>query len=100
MAENPKDKDSEDDPRAFPPESDVRVFSDFILYFTARGKFQDFPIESKGRRQGIRELLGERIVRLTQERRLRPVRITLTVGQKSERVYLVAGVRKGKQLSR
>ncbi len=78
-----------------PPDSDTRIYTDFILFFVDKGKFRDFPLMSSGRRQGILDLLGQRVVKLTQDRRVRPVEITLTLGEKPQRVYLICSVRKG-----
>ncbi len=77
--------------------SNVRVYSDFILYFCKSGVFQHHPLLDGSRRKGVISLLGsERVTKMTSQRRLRPVLLTLTPGVPEQRVYLFAICRESK----
>ncbi len=76
---------------------DTRVYSDFILYFCKSGRFQHHPLLDSNRKRGVLNLLGaERVTKMTTERRLKPVVMTLIAGTPEQRVYLVAIVRESK----
>ncbi len=81
-----------------PPQiTDVRQFSDCILYFTKSGRYQVHGLLDDKRRVGVLTLLkGERLAKLTLSRRLKPVLITLTPGEPPQRVFIVALVRESK----
>ncbi len=86
---------SDDSP---PPDiTNVREYSDMILYFVRSGRFQYHSLKDYGRRRGVISLLKpERVFHLSQERRLRPVVMQLTPGEVEQRVYLFALVRESK----
>ncbi len=89
-----KDWSSEDEPVDV---QTTREYSDFILFFVKSGRFQHHPLMDEARRQGVVSLCGvERVTKMTQERRLKPVSMSLTPGEPSQRVYLFAVVAKGK----
>ena len=79
---------------------DTRVYSDFILYFVKSGRFQHHPLLGSKRKKGVLDLLGaERVTKMTNERRLKPVVLTLIAGTPEQRVYLVAIVRESKSMN-
>ncbi len=76
---------------------DSRVYSDFILYFCKSGRFQHHPLLDSNRKKGVLTLLGsDRVTKMTNERRLKPVVLTLIAGTPEQRVYLIAIVRESK----
>ncbi len=80
-----------------PDISNVREYSDFVLYFVKTGRFQHHCLLDEKRRKGVLKLLtSERVIHLTQERRLSPVLLQLTPGEQAQRVYLYALVRDSK----
>ncbi len=95
MSSNSSNGWSEDnDP---PDVSDVRQFSDCILYFTKSGRYQVHGLLDDKRRVGVLTLLkGDRLSKLTMSRRLKPVLITLTPGEPPQRVFIVSLVRESK----
>ncbi len=77
----------------------TREYSDFVLYFAKSGRFQHHPLMDEARRQGVISLCGmERIHKMSQERRLKPVVMSLTPGEPPQRVYLVSIVSSSKYL--
>ncbi len=77
--------------------STTREYSDFILFFVKSGRFQHHPLMDESRRQGVISLCGvERVTKMSLDRRLRPVVMSLTPGEAAQRVYLVAAVAKSK----
>ncbi len=93
-----KKSDSQSTSEEPPPDiSNVREYSDMILYFVKSGRFQYHSLQDYGRRKGVISLLtAERVFKLTQERRLRPVAMQLTAGEVEQRVYLFSLVRSSK----
>ncbi len=80
-----------------PDITNVREYSDFILYFVKSGKFQHHCLQDERRRKGVLSLLTpDRVLKLTKERRLSPVVMQLTPGEPAQRVYLYALVRNSK----
>ncbi len=76
---------------------DTRSYSDFILYLVNSGRFQHNNLLDQGRRMGVLKLFqAERVVKLTRDRRLSPVKVAFTPGGRKQLVYLVAIVRTGK----
>ena len=91
----PQDWSSEEEPPA--DVSTTREYSDFILYFVKAGRFQHHPLMDESRRQGVISLCGaDRVTKMTLDRRLKPVALSLTPGEPNQRVYLVAVVAKSK----
>ncbi len=77
--------------------SDTRQYSEFVLFFVNNGRFQHNSLTDSDRRKGVLNLLqAERVVKLTKERRLSPVNLSLTPGGPKQRVYLIAICRSGK----
>ncbi len=80
-----------------PDLTQVREYSDFVLYYVRSGRFQYHGLMDENRRKGILSLLTpERVTKLNQERRLRPVLISFTPGEVEQRVYLFSIVRSSK----
>ncbi len=80
-----------------PHVSDVRQFSDAILYFAKAGRFEIHGLLDGNRRQGVLTLLKpERVTKLSLGRRLKPVMITMTPGEPAQRVFIMALVRECK----
>ncbi len=76
---------------------DTRSYSDFIIYVVGSGRFQHNNLLDEGRRKGVLKLFqAERVVKLTLERRLSPVKVAFTPGGRKQLVYLVSIVRTGK----
>ncbi len=87
----------DESPDEVPSVTDTRTYSDLIMYFSKNGRFQVNSLYDQDRRKGVLSLMkAERIHKLTLDRRLSPVKLTLTAGQPSQDVYLFALVRKGK----
>ncbi len=83
-------------PEDYPNVTDTRTYSDFILYFERTGRFQSNSILDTDRRMGVITLLkANRITKLSLDRRLSPVQVTLTPGQPPNKVFLFAIVRRG-----
>ncbi len=75
----------------------VREYSDLVMYYVKSGRFQHHPLMDENRRMGALTLLKpHRVTKLTKERRLRPVALTLTRGEPEQRVYLFSIVRSSK----
>ncbi len=92
-----KSDSSEDSFDMDPYISDTRQYSSFITYFVKSGRFQVNSLLDVDRRKGILSLLqAERVIKLTRERRLSPVNVSLTPTGPKQRLYLVAIVRAGK----
>ncbi len=86
----------DESPSEVPSISDTRTYSDVILYFTKNGRFQVNSLYDQKRRKGVLTLLkAERVTKLSLDRRLSPVKLTLTAGQQPQNVYVFAIVRKG-----
>ncbi len=96
MASN-NSESSEESVDMAPYISDTRQYSEFITYWTKSGRFQRNSLLDVDRRKGILALLqSQRVIKLTRERRLSPVNVSMTPGGPKQRIYLVAIVRAGK----
>ncbi len=96
---NRKRPPSEEDSDEIPDLSDCREYSDFIMYFTKSGRFQHHNLMDENRRKGVLSLLtADRLKKLTLERRLSPVNLSLTASGLKQRVYLIALVRASKYI--
>ncbi len=95
---DPKEKSPSDESVLEAPYvGDTRSYSDFILYLVNSGRFQHNNLLDHGRRKGVLTLFqAERVVKLTRERRLSPVKVAFTPGGRKQLVYLIAIVRTGK----
>ncbi len=98
---NPSDRmaspGASEPPEEAPDVSNVRLYSDFLLYFSKAGRLQHHPLLDGPRNRGVLSLLGsERVTKLTGDRRMRPVVLTMVPGTPPQRVYLVAIVRESK----
>ncbi len=91
------DREHEEDPEEVADVGNVRLYSDFLLYFAKAGRIQHHPLLDSNRQRGVMGLLGsERVTKLTRDRRLKPVVMTMVPGTQPQRVYLVAIVRESK----
>ncbi len=96
---NRKRPASEEDPDDIPDLTDCREYSDFLMYFAKSGRFQHHNLMDENRRKGVLTLLtAERLRKLTLERRLSPVNMSLTASGIKQRVYLVALIRSSKYI--
>ncbi len=86
-------------PEDAPDVNNVRIYTDFLLYFSKAGRLQHHPLLDGPRIRGVLSLLGsERVKHLTTDRRMRPVIMTLVPGTQPQRVYLIALVRESKSI--
>ncbi len=94
----PRKLPGDERPEDYPNVTDTRTYSDMILYFDRTGRFQSNAILDSDRRMGVLNLLKDnRVTKLSLDRRLSPVNVTLTPGQPPNKVYLFAIVRRGKK---
>ena len=92
-----KDYESSSDPDDAPDLTLTREYCDMVLYFSKSGRFQYHSLMDHGRHAGVVTLLtAERVTKLTEERRLRPVSMALTAGGPKQKVYMICLVRQGK----
>ncbi len=91
---------SDDDEQEAPDLSNLREYSDIIMYFVRSGRFQYHSLLDQGRHAGVLSLLtAERVTHLTTERRLRAITMSMTSSGQKQKIYLIAVVRNGKSKS-
>ncbi len=80
-----------------PNVTNVREYSDAVLYMCKAGRFQAFALLDENRRKGVLSMLtSQRVTKLSQQRRLSPVLLTLTPGEREQRVYIFSIIRSSK----